>query len=425
MAYKTFTGESIQEAVAAAKLEFGKQFQIVNQEKKVHRTGLFGLFGKKEFYQLVVSYDENQKPARRSPRADELEKQEVLNRIASIISERRNLQSPVNTNAIPGASHLQPSGADPHNPPARSGVAEEIAELKEMLGPLLRGAGLPKGRHGHFEQVRTFLESNDFTDDFIERALDHLGTKLTCKQSKDEGLVRKELESWLLGSVKTGKPDFDDETGPRMITLVGPTGVGKTTTLAKIGAELALTRGKRVAFITMDNYRIGAEEQIAKYADIIGSSVRMVHQRDELQWIIDEGNYDYYLMDTAGRNQKKEMQIGEIRRFLSAVHIPHEVHLAVSATTKYRDLVEIMRNFAPLKYSHILVTKIDETNTYGSLLSALSESEKNLVWLCMGQEVPTDIKPADARDFVDRIMMRYQFGNEKPERGPVGDLVLS
>jgi len=419
MPYKTFTGESIQEAVNAAKLEFGRDFQLVSQEKKVHRTGLFGLFGKKEFYQVVVSYTEGQ-TAHSSAQTNERERQEVLERIARIMSERKNRQAdfaaPAEASGAQSAQNMlaqalaQGAPALQPGPGAARSVVDEIADLKEMLGPILRGevASGTGARHEGFPRVRAFLEKNDFGRDFIERTLEHLGSRLTYRQARDEEVVREHLESWLHDAVKTSPPDLDIEHGPRMIALVGPTGVGKTTTLAKIGAELALTRGKRVAFVTMDDYRLGAREQIGTYAEIMRSSLHMVRAREELERIVKDGKYDYYLLDTTGHNQKKEMQIGEIRRALGVVKIPVDVHLVVSATTKYCDLVEIMKNFAPLRYERVIATKLDETNTFGSLVSALSESEKALTWVCMGQDVPDDIKAAEPQDCVGRIMMHYR-----------------
>ena len=402
MAYKTFTGESIKEARDAARLEFGDDFKEVDHKITVHRTGLFGLFGRKEFFQITVSYDETA-PQRRSDSSREMaERVEILERIRKIAEERRREQQ-VRTEPLP------------HNEPAtgKRPVGDEIAELKDMLATMMQ-AGADAGRrktahHPGFSRVREFLLSNDFGRDCIEQTMEHLESSLTFRQSSDEELVKSTLEAWLTSLVRTAVPSLGEDEGPRVLALVGPTGVGKTTTLAKIGAELALRQHKRVAFLTMDNYRIGAQEQLEKYAEIMRLPIHMVHRRDQLEQVLTDGSCDYYLLDTAGRNQKNEMQIGEIRSVLNGLPIPVDVHLVVSATTKYADLAEIMKNFSSLRYQRIIATKVDETNTFGSLISGLASSGKELVWLCMGQGVPDDIKLAEARDLVGRVMVQYRI----------------
>ncbi|HOG64778.1 MAG TPA: flagellar biosynthesis protein FlhF [Spirochaetota bacterium] len=400
MAYKTFTGESIKEARDAARLEFGDDFKEVDHKITVHRTGLFGLFGRKEFYQITVSYDEGA-PARRGGVTREMaERMELLERIKKIGDERRRAQQ---MQAVPVQEAV--SSGRP--------VGEDIAELKEMLATMMNtapDAGKRKTpHHPGFSRVREFLLENDFGREYIERTMEHLESSLTFRQSSDDELVRATLEKWILSSFKTGLPAINSEDSPRVITLVGPTGVGKTTTLAKIGAELALGQRKRVAFITMDYYRIGAQEQLEKYAKIMNIPIYMVHSREQLEQVIDEGKADFYLLDTAGRNQKNEMQIGEIRSVLQGLALPVDVHLVISATTKYADLAEIMKNFATLRYEKIIATKVDETNTFGSLISSLSLCGKELVWLCMGQGVPDDIKLAEARDLAGRVMVQYRI----------------
>lgn len=398
MAYKTFSGETIKEARDAARLEFGDDFKEVDQKITVHRTGLFGLFGRKEFYQITVSYDEQAQQRRSNSSREMAERVEILERIRKIAEERRREQQ------------LQTA---PQPEPALRPMGDELAEIKDMLTTMIQ-ADSASGRrkpsfHPGFTRVREFLLANDFGRDCIEQAMEHLESSLTFRQSNDEELVKRTFEEWLTSQVKTIAPPQTEEEGPRVLALVGPTGVGKTTTLAKIGANLALRQNKRVALLTMDYYRIGGQEQLEKYGQIMRLPIHLVHRREQLEEVISDGSYDYYLLDTAGRNQKNEMQIGEIRSMISGISIPVDVYLVVSATTKYADLAEIIKNFASLRYQRIIATKVDETNTFGSLISGLAASGKELAWLCMGQTVPDDIKLAEARDLVSRVMMQYRI----------------
>jgi flagellar biosynthesis protein FlhF len=199
-----------------------------------------------------------------------------------------------------------------------------------------------------------------------------------------------------------------------VLAFVGPTGVGKTTTIAKIGANLHLKEGRNVCFLTMDNYRIGGKEQLLQYAEIIDLPIRVVQQRDELITALENERTEYFLLDTAGRNQKKGLDLNEIRNNLRVIGLPLDIHLVVSATTKYTDLLEIMEKFEILGYERVILTKVDETNTFGSVISALSERKKQLAYVCMGQNVPDDIKIAEPQDLVARALMRLPLAGGEP-----------
>jgi flagellar biosynthesis protein FlhF len=140
----------------------------------------------------------------------------------------------------------------------------------------------------------------------------------------------------------------------------------------------------------------------------------VVQQRDELITALENERTEYFLLDTAGRNQKKGLDLNEIRNNLRVIGLPLDIHLVVSATTKYTDLLEIMEKFEILGYERVILTKVDETNTFGSVISALSERKKQLAYVCMGQNVPDDIKIAEPQDLVARALMRLPLAGGEP-----------
>ncbi len=183
----------------------------------------------------------------------------------------------------------------------------------------------------------------------------------------------------------------------RVVTLVGPTGVGKTTTIAKLAGQLRRVQGLAIGLISLDTYRIGAVAQMRIYADLLGVPLHVVRTPAELQAALRaEHGADLLLVDTTGRSPHHAEGISAIRRLLS--EIPDlEVHLTVSATTKGSDLTEILRRFRPLGYRRVLVTKIDEARTLGPLLSLALERELVISYLGTGQEVPDDLETATPR----------------------------
>ncbi len=180
----------------------------------------------------------------------------------------------------------------------------------------------------------------------------------------------------------------------RVIALVGPTGVGKTTTIAKLAAPFALAGTFRVGMVTLDTYRIAAVEQLRTYGEIMGVPVRVAHSRRGIEEALESlADRDVIFVDTAGRSQKNRGQIGELRDVLTGE--PWETHLVLSATAKLRDLSECAREFAVVEPKSLIFTKLDETNTLGSLLGVVAEAALPVSYVTTGQRVPEDIEPAD------------------------------
>lgn len=197
-----------------------------------------------------------------------------------------------------------------------------------------------------------------------------------------------------------GKKTTDNKV--KAIALVGPTGVGKTTTLAKLGAYYGIIQGKKVKFISMDNYRVGAVQQLKIYSEIMEIPFAKVTSIDELRSEIDYDLYDLILVDTAGRSQKTDDEITEIKEYLDIFNDVN-VSLVVSSTTKYKDLLEIFDKFSILRYNNIIATKLDETNSFGQILSALIEKELTLSYISFGQSVPEDLKSASKINLLETL----------------------
>jgi flagellar biosynthesis protein FlhF len=198
----------------------------------------------------------------------------------------------------------------------------------------------------------------------------------------------------------------DGTPGKRIVVFVGPTGVGKTTSIAKLGAHLALRKRKKIVFMTLDGYRIGAVEQLRTYASLMGVPFRFVSEVADLPKAIREhGQRDYILIDTAGRAPKDLGAMEDLAEFMkSSSQI--ERHLVLSATTKASDLKEIVDRFEICRPDHLLFTKLDETSTLGPILNELVRSQKTASYYSDGQRVPEDLHAAQREQIVDMVLNR-------------------
>lgn len=217
--------------------------------------------------------------------------------------------------------------------------------------------------------------------------------------------INEELQRELAALLPPAEPlALKDDGTPTVVALVGPTGVGKTTTIAKLAANMKLREGRRVGLITIDTYRIAAVEQLKTYAEILQVPLVAVNTPEEMaQAIARLAEVDLVLIDTAGRSQKDELRIADLNRFLGAAR-PDQVHLVLSSTSREETIREAVRNFSVLNVDHVIFTKLDEAVGCGVILNVLRSADLRLSYLTHGQAVPSDIEPGDARR-VARILL--------------------
>ena len=222
--------------------------------------------------------------------------------------------------------------------------------------------------------------------------------------STDEGIepselrVREAIERRISALLPSDELDsfrmLPGKHGARRIAFVGPTGVGKTTTLAKIAAQLTLKRGLRVGIVAADTYRIAAVDQLRTYAEILGVNVEVASSPTEAARACERlGDVDVILIDTAGRSQNDRMKLSELRAFLAAAQ-PDETHLVLSATASARTLAREAEAFGPLGVDRLVLTKLDEAASFGTLISMVERLGTRVSFFTHGQEVPDHIEVA-------------------------------
>lgn len=209
---------------------------------------------------------------------------------------------------------------------------------------------------------------------------------------------------WLATQIECAGDNGGDAAGGRKVMLLGPTGVGKTTTIAKLAAIKALWEHKRVLLLTADTYRIAAVEQLKTYAKILGVPIEIIFDISAIQGVVDEHeNADIILLDTAGRSQrdKKNMELFES---IYNSFMPDAVHLVLAANMKYKDMLDVVEHIPNIPVTHLLFTKLDETVSYGSIFNIHQVMGCPVSFLTVGQNVPKDIETASGARIADFLM---------------------
>ncbi|MEB3186380.1 MAG: flagellar biosynthesis protein FlhF [bacterium] len=317
-----------------------------------------------------------------------------------------------------GASRMEPSrgsGALAETDPALTRLAPEVDALKAAVGEVRQILGTVVGKldQGQVRQARgewaPALAS--LFDRLVESGLPQSRARDLVSSLDEAGFTEPSGEALdslepILGSWVScgGGIELATPARPRIVALVGPTGVGKTTTIAKLAANFRLLQNKRVALVTNDTYRVAAVEQLRTYGDLIRIPIEVVQTPQAMREAIGRNaDADLILIDTAGRSPSHPMHLQELGSFLD-LPVPREVHLVLSATTNRGNLERVVEAFEPVGLDRLLFTKIDETVNFGAMIALAAQLEKPLSYLTTGQNVPQDIQVAE-RDAVVRLLI--------------------
>jgi flagellar biosynthesis protein FlhF len=286
---------------------------------------------------------------------------------------------------------------------AMSDIADDVKLIKERLNK--SDTTTERDEHPSLVRLQETMELNDFSFSFTQNIIERCKKEISFEGLNDYDVVQDKALGWIGESIHLYKEEKFYKR-PRIMVLVGPTGVGKTTTIAKLAAIFKIGSGNAspISFcmITIDAYRIGAKAQMEVYGDIMQVPVSYVEDYNDLKQAIAQysGDMDMILVDTIGKSPRKSVELGEMKQLLDACGPAAEVHLALAATTKCSDIKEILRQFEPFNYRSVIITKLDETIRMGNVISALAEKRKLVSYITDGQKVPGDIQKASVVRFL-------------------------
>lgn len=384
MVIKKFQANTETEAIMLAKDELGKDAIVMNI-KTLKPKGIYKIFQKMNV-EVTAAIDENISYSGEKSLPKQQEKFQIPSKVVSqnykdIIKEEKEKpqDGKIETSAIEeklnSLQHLLEQQMNPKSEEVtKSELQSESNNNSTYINLIFNQLLNNEVDEKYANQILKDIERSFSKDSSVDNILASIYQKIILKLGQPKSI-----------ELKPGKVKF--------VYFIGSTGVGKTTTIAKIASSFILEKKAKVALITSDTYRIAAVEQLRIYANILSIPLKVVYSKEE----ICEANesftdYDLVLVDTAGRSHKNKEQRDDVEQLLSAINEDEkEVYLVLSATTKYNDLIKITETYKEITNFKLIFTKIDETNCVGNILNIRMLTNAPLSYATWGQNVPDDI----------------------------------
>jgi flagellar biosynthesis protein FlhF len=403
MIIKKFTAPTMTEALARVREELGTDAIILNTRSE-RRGGVLDFMGK-PMVEVTAAVDK-QPAGERQPR------------------ERKAAAPPVGpaeARQFPPERKVSYEPPPRQSPPRSTGevdvktigglmnidaIVDDIRDLKRSMKTLADSAasGDLDGLPPNLKTLLASMQSSGMDDRIAKRIVRQLLNDMSGGDLADIRLIRKRATDLLLASMGEVNPILFAGAKPRIVAFVGPTGSGKTTTIAKLATEFTLNQGKRVSVLSIDTRRVDAVGQLKAYCRIIDVPLLIAYSPDELPGVMPGiMGSDVTLVDTPGSGPMDRAQMIEMVEFLQRM-VPQEVHLAMSVTTSLMEMRRIHENFGLLKPNRVLFTKMDETDHYGTMISFAALTGKPMSYVTFGQNVPGDFALADPGDFIRKAL---------------------
>ncbi len=415
MIIKKYLGKTEEEALALAKKELGEQVVLMNV-KKVKKGGFFGLL-QKQMTEITVALEEESERKAKAV-ADENAMKEAVSAVAKVaaktVVEPQKFTIP-QQNAQTADSNMQKNRfadtVDYIERQENNSIQEKLDSLQTFLEQKLQPQEeeeIPEKE----DEMMVFMKllyntmlDNEVKETYANQIIEEVD-KVSKPGAPVDGVLAGIYQKMIL---KFGKPEgiVPAKKCPKFVYFIGPTGVGKTTTIAKIASRFCLDEKKKIAMLTSDTYRIAAAEQLRTYANILEIPFKIVYTAEEMQEAAAQfKDYDYVFVDTAGHAFHNTEQREAVKEIVHAVDelAEKEVYLVVSATTKYRDLERIADAYKEVAEYKLIFTKLDETTSLGSLLNLHMYTGAPMSYVTCGQNVPDDIEKFNPQKTVKHLL---------------------
>ena len=387
MKLKTYTAPTYTEALNKIKEELGDDVAIVSSKEIKRKT-----LSSPGLYEIVVAVEDDRKPKKNYSKTED-----VLLKLSNAAKEINSIAKTEKKNT---SNNLKPCNTEEIKE-----LKKEIAEIADTLKYLQASVWDIKHKNDfeippEFSEIYALAKASGMSEKHLDEIMKLTIKYMPLKMRKNRMAIKRYFHTLLKKMIPIR---LERELTPpykKILMFIGPTGVGKTTTIAKLAARYAykLSRRYKVGIITLDTYRIGAVEQLMTYAKMMRLPIETVVDPSDFEEALNALRHnDYILIDTVGSSQHDKEKIEKLSKFLKVNTFAEiNINLVLSAVTKYEDLMDIFNNFSLLPIDTLVFTKLDETRNYGNIFSLLLETKKPVSYFSVGQEVPDDLMEANS-----------------------------
>ena len=383
MDVKTYRAKSLQDALRMVRADLGPDAAVIHTRQL--RSGLlWRLMGVGNRVEVAASLSVN---------------------VPSHFEGERPVPSPAGA-AAPSHTRIPPAHEQDFQSIYREDLKNQVENLQSLVEELCRKTQQSPSRELPESLFHLFTDLIDaeVNEELARELIDRLRQGASPADLEDTVLLKARIARMVEEEIEVTGPIRVVPGTRRIVALVGPTGVGKTTTIAKLAANYHLRDRRRVGLITVDTYRIAAVEQLRTYADIIDLPMKVVSSPREMRQAVERlADLDLILMDTAGRSPRDEVKIQELRHILTEAEVD-EVQLVLSSVNNIPNLKRTVKQFADVGVTSLVFTKVDEATGLGNLLPVLRSCRLPVSYITNGQNVPDDIEPADCRRLTRMIL---------------------
>lgn len=399
MRVKRYVVKDLPEAVTLIRAELGKDAVILDS-KEIRIGGFMGMFRQKKM-EVIAAIETG---ARKQPETPQRKASPQVNAVVEQILQTAQRSNTEAHTAAAASTAIAPANAIDKRAEREQFIIDEIRELREYMTKLSKQQRDINSLSAPLLALKERLLEQELDMEWIERLVESIAEQqrsVSAEYSREQvwQLAAEQLHEWM---APFGQADLSREA--YVVHFVGPTGVGKTTTIAKLAAEQTIKLGRKVGFITSDTYRIAAVDQLRTYANILNVPLEVVFSPMDLPKAFKQlSDCELILMDTAGRNFRSELHVSEVNSLLQS-NEPSETILVLSLTGKTKDMSLIAERFSQYSIKKVLFTKLDETSVYGAIFNIIMNYGFSPTYWASGQTVPDDIERFNLKSYIDLLL---------------------